>query len=46
MKYERQMGYVIRPAIWFYRVCPIPHLRIFPLKVAGYIRRLVIRFTQ
>lgn len=46
MKYEKQISYVIRPAIWFYRACPVPHLRIFPLQVVGYICRLVIRFTR
>lgn len=45
MKYEKQMLAIVGVGVWLYRRCPVPYLRILPLKLAGLICRLIIRFA-
>lgn len=46
MKYRQQMEAVISIGVLFYRYCPIPYVRLLPLKVIAFFCALVIKATK
>lgn len=46
MKYRQQMEAVISIGVLFYRYCPIPYLRLWPLKAIAWCCKWVIKATR